>query len=431
MSVLGRRALLALAPLSAWAWVGGCKGGGGSGKGEGSSSASGGRRGGGGRGGGGPSFPVEVYAVESKRIEYSIAAPGTLAAVERVQITARVSGGVDKVAFVEGQKVKKGDVLVVIDSERYQAAVSAANANVDKAKAAQADAEAMVKRREKATEKTPGLIPGEEIDSLRTKVLTAKADLSLALANLRAAQLNMRDSSVRAAMDGVIQTRTVDTGQYVQAGYVMATLLFSEPLLLRFQVSPLEAPRLRDGMVATFRLRESTRAFSAKITLIAASADPDSRMVPVTAEVDPTDHQYFLRPGSFADVTIPVGGRREVVVVPRAAVRPTERGFVAYVVDGEVAKERVLTLGLNTADGFVEVRTGLAAGDRLVVRGTEPLSDGAKVKVTEVPAPVSAAFLPAGSASASAVPSPSAGPPPSATVAPSVPSARGSAGAPR
>lgn len=409
-------AIVTLFLLSTFAACKGDKGGKGMGSGSGS-----GRRGGGGRGEGGPSFPVEVYPVESKLIEYNVTAPGTIAAVERVQLTARVAGGVDKVSFTEGQKVKKGDVLVVIDSERYQAAVAAANAVLAKAQAAQADAEAMVKRREKATEKTPGLIPGEEIEGLRTKVLTAKADVAAAYANLKAAQLNLRDSSVRATMDGVIQTRTVDTGQYVQPGYVMATLLFSESLLLRFQVSPLEAPRLKTGMIASFKLRETTRVFTAKVTLVAASADPESRMVPVTAEIEPTDYQYFLRPGSFTDVTIPVGGQREKVVIPRAAVRPTERGFVAYVVQDNVAKERVLTLGLNTSDGWVEVREGLTAGEKLVLRGTEPLSDGAKVRVTDVPTPQSSAFLPSSAAAPSAAP-----PPSSASAAPSA-----SAGAPK
>lgn len=373
----------------------------------------------------GPSYPVEVYSVEAKRIEYDIAAPGTLAAQEKVQVTARVAGGVDKVSFAEGQIVKKGELLVVIDSERYQAALSAAAATVEKGKAALAEAESMVARREKATEKSPGLIPGEEIESLKTRVLTAKADIALASSNLHAASINLRDSGVRAPMDGIIQTRSVDTGQYVQPGTVLATLLFTDPLLLRFQVSPLEAPRLKTGMMAKFKLRETTRTFEAKISLIAASADPDSRMVPVTAEVIPSEHTYFLRPGSFADVSVAVGGARDVVVVPRAATRPTERGFVAYVLDGPVVRERVLTLGLNTADGWVEVRTGLSPGDRLVLRGTEPLSEGARVNVTEVPAPSSTSFV-AASASAPSVPTSSAAPAPTVT-----PTGTASAGAPR
>lgn len=376
-----------------------CKGGGGRG-GQGSASASGKR---GGRESS-PTYPVDVMTVSRQRIAYAVTAPGTLAAIERVQITARVAGGVDKVAFVEGQKVKKGDLLVAIDPARYRAAVSAASAAVERAKASQSEAETQAARREAMNEKSSGLVSTEEIATYKTKVLTAKADLGLASANLETAQVNLRDATVRAPVDGVIQTRTVDTGQYVQPGALLATLVFTDDLLVRFQVSPLEAPRLSPGMAATFRLRESPRDFEATVTLIASAADPDSRMVPVTAAVKRSDHTYFLRPGAFCDVTVAVGGAREVVVVPRAAVRPTERGFVAYVVDGEVVHERILTLGLNTADGWVEVRQGLEGGEKLVLRGTEPLSEGAKVKGSDVATPASSSFLASSASAAPAAP---------------------------
>jgi multidrug efflux system membrane fusion protein len=352
MKRLSRRAATC-ALVAAAGMVFGC-GGKGGGKGEGSASAGRGGRGGkggeGGKGGkgGGAAFPVDVYPVEKKRIEYAVTAPGSIEAFERVQVTARVAGAVDKVAFTEGQAVKKGDVLVIIDSERYALAVNSAKAAMEKAEASQKEVEGMLGRRQGASEKHPGLIPGEEVETYRTKSLTAKADTAVAKEGLRSAQLNLRDSSVRAPMDGVIQTRTVQTGQYVQPGYVMATLLQSDPLLLRFSVSPLEAPRIKPGMVAEFRLRETLRVFEAKITLVAAAADEASRMVAVTAEIKADDHRYWLRPGSFTDVSVAVGGARDVVVIPRAAVRPTERGFVAYVVEEGISKERVLSLGMNT-----------------------------------------------------------------------------------
>jgi membrane fusion protein, multidrug efflux system len=89
-----------------------------------------------------------------------------------------------------------------------------------------------------------------------------------------------------------------------------------------------------------------------------------------------------LRPGAFTEVTVPVGSPRAALVVPQTAVRPTERGFVSYVVEGDVARERLLTLGLRTPDGRVEVREGLRPGDRIVVRGAEALREGAKVEVS-------------------------------------------------
>jgi multidrug efflux system membrane fusion protein len=363
--------ILALAALS----LGACKG---------SKAEGGGRPQGGGRAA--VAFAADVMPVESKKVEYVVSAPGTIEAFERVQVTARVAGVVDRVGFTEGQEVKKGDVLVVVDSERYYLAVKSAQAALDKAEASVRDAEAMVKRREEASSKTPGLIPGEELETYKTKALTARADREVAAQALKTANLNLRDSSVRAPIAGVIQTRTVETGQYVQTGYVMATLLRSEPLLLRFQVEPREAPRIKPGMIASFTMRETLRSFTAKVTLVAASADPETHMVGVTAQVVDEEHKYWLRPGSFCTVSLPISAQREAPVIPRVAARATDKGYIAYVVEGDVAKERPLSLGMSTKDGWIEVRSGLKAGDVIVVRGAEALSEGAKVKATSITA---------------------------------------------
>jgi membrane fusion protein, multidrug efflux system len=369
--------------------------------------ASGKPQGGGGKGGrgGALSFAVDVIPVEAKKATYLVTAPGTIEAFERVQVTARVAGAIDRIGFTEGQEVKKGDVLVVIDSERFQVAVNSAKAAVDKATASVDDADAMVKRREGASDKTPGLVTGEELASYRTKAVTAKADREVAIEALHTAQLNLRDSYVRAPIAGVIQTRTVETGQYVQAGYVMATLLRRDPLLLRFQVEPQDAPRLSGGSKVGITMRETQRAFTATITLVSAAADPVTHMVSVTGEVDDTEHRYWLRPGSFCDVNIDLSPDRSSPLIPRLAARATDHGYVAYVVENDVAKERVLALGMSTKDGWVEVRSGLAAGEILVVRGAEALAEGAKVKVTKV-TPESLLTNPAASASASAAPAP-------------------------
>jgi RND family efflux transporter MFP subunit len=321
---------------------------------------------------------------EAKTVDYTVQVPGTIDAFERVQVTARVAGVVDRVAFAEGQNVKKGDTLVVIDSERYQLAANSAKAALEKAQTAQKDSEAMAGRREGASDQHPGLIPGEEVETYKTKSLTAKADTAVAAEALKVAQANLRDSFVRAPIEGTIQTRTVETGQYVNPGYLMATLLRSDPMLLRFQVEPQDAPRLKPGMTAHFAMRETETDYTAKITLVAAAADSTTHTVGVTAEVNSENKKYWLRPGSFCDVTIDIGATRQAVVIPRATTRATDHGYIVYVVEGNAAIEKVVTLGMNTKDGWVEVRSGLAPGELFVVRGMESLSPGAQVKASKV-----------------------------------------------
>ena len=120
--------------------------------------------------------------------------------------------------------------------------------------------------------------------------------------------------------------------------------------------------------------------FSARITHVAEAADAASRMVAVTANVD-DPKRAALKPGSFAQVTVPIGSNATAPVIPQTAIRPSERGFVAFVIEGNTAKERLLTLGMRTATGEVEVREGITPGEQLVIRGAEALRDGAAVRV--------------------------------------------------
>src|ERR1019366_8366718 len=97
-----------------------------------------------------------------------------------------------------------------------------------------------------------------------------------------------------------------------------------------------------------------------------------------------TDHKYWLRPGAFCDVNVPIGDARQGIVVPSLSVQPTDKGNVVYTVDaGNIAHLRTVTLGMHTPEGGVEVTEGLTAGELLVVRGFEPLSEGAPVQITD------------------------------------------------
>jgi multidrug efflux system membrane fusion protein len=325
-------------------------------------------------------FPVDVEQVSVRSLVYTVSAVGSVEAFEKVQVTARVAGAVDRVRFAEGEYAAAGQVLVEIETERYRLAVESAQAAYEKSLAAKADAEAGLKRRETVTTQNPGLIPGEEVETWRTKVLTAASEVAQTRSALNQAKLNLSDAFVKAPISGIIQTRTVQTGQYIQTGTVLATLIRRDPLLLRFRVPERDASRIKPGQQAVFHVREDSREFTAKVVHVAESADDTSRLVDITANIDdPTDRS--LRPGSFAEITVPVSSPGEAPVIPAGAVRPSERGFLAYIVEGDKAVERILTLGMRSADGRVEVLSGLKGGEMLVVRGSEALSNGVTVRI--------------------------------------------------
>ncbi|MDC3980497.1 efflux RND transporter periplasmic adaptor subunit [Polyangium jinanense] len=325
-------------------------------------------------------FPVELAPVSGERVEYTVTAVGTVDAYERVQVTARVSGVIEHVRFAEGDVVKKGQVLVEIDPARFNLAVRSAKATLERAQASAAEAQQNLERREKAGADGAGVFSKEDVDGWRTRARTGAAQVAEARAALDEANLNLRDAYVRAPIEGKMQTRTVQTGQFVQPGTVLGTVLRRDPLLLRFPVPEADAPRLSTGMNVSFKVTGIEHDFTAKITLVADAADPATRMVPIVAEVA-DEKKDTLRPGAFADVTVRVGATENSPVIPQTAIRPSEKGFLAFVVENNVSQERVLTLGMRTADGRVEVRKGLKPGEMLVVRGAEPLRDGTTVRV--------------------------------------------------
>ncbi len=324
------------------------------------------------------SFPVEVAKVEAKTVEYVVRAVGSVDAFEQVQVTARVAGVVDAVRFAEGDAIKKGAVLVEIEPERYALATSSARASLARAEAAHTEAKSALARREEMLKE--GLVSIAEVETLRARVATSAAETSQARASLDLANLNLRDARVRAPVEGTIQTRSVRTGQYVQPGTVLATLLQREPLLVRFKVPEHEATRLRVEQRARFNVRGELEPMTAVISHVADSAEPSTRMVAVVAKIESPPPE--LRAGVFAEVVVPVGAASSSPVIPETAVRPSERGFLTFVVEDDTAKERVVELGLRTEDGLIEVRKGLSAGDALVVHGAEALRDGAKVVVS-------------------------------------------------
>ena len=340
----------------------------------------GGNQAGAAKGKGGVVYPVETEVIEPRRIDYVVNASGAVEAFEVVQVTARVAGAIESVRFLEGQEVEADQVLVEIEPARFNLLVQAAQAAESRARSQFEDAEAGLRRRQEAVAKSPNVFTPEEIETWKTRTAVAKAVWNEEKINVEQAKLNQAYASPRSPVKGIIQTRTVQTGQYVQPGTVIATLVRRDPLLLRFEVPERDAAALDVKLPATFRVSATEKELRATIIHVAASARGQSRLVAVTAEVHAEDAP-LARPGSYASVGVVVGARSDAPAIPETAVRPSAEGFLAFVVDGDTAVQRVLQLGLRTADGRVEVRSGLSVGEVLVVRGGEALRDGARVEI--------------------------------------------------
>jgi multidrug efflux system membrane fusion protein len=329
-----------------------------------------------------PALAVRTARVAVKDVVYRIKALGSLEAQDLVQVTAEVEGAVTDIRFNEGDRVTPQTVLLRIDPERYRLELDRTEATLRQAVADAERAAADLKRREELA--GAELVAAEELARSRQETARLKAAAEGARVARAIAQQNARRSEVRAPIAGVINTRTVDTGQFVKTGDVLATLVDTSRLRLRFKVSDAESLYAKVGGEVTFRVSAlGARDYPARIYHVGQVADPATRQVEVLAWVrNPGE----LKPGFFAEAALAGDSKKNALVVPEAAVLASEQGFVTYVVEDGTAHQRPIQLGLRTGDGLVEVIGGVKAGETVVVEGSDRLDDDTPVREAAAPA---------------------------------------------
>jgi RND family efflux transporter MFP subunit len=319
---------------------------------------------------------VRVALVQVQDVVYRVQALGSLEADEMVRVTAQVEGAVSEVLFQAGDRVGPETLLLRIDPERYRLELERAQAQEQTALAELGRAQRDLARREALARDQ--LVSAEELNRSRGETERLSAAAAAAKAARGLAQENLRRSNVRPPRSGAINTRSVETGQFVKEGDVLATLADTSRLRLRFKVSDSESLRAKEGDAVAFKVGAlGDQEFPAHIYHVSDVADPTTRQVEVLAWVK---NPGALKPGFFAEVILATESRKGALVVPEGAIQASERGFIAYAVEDGKARLKPVQIGLRTGAGSVEVVTGLAAGDTVVVEGSDRLSDGLPVQ---------------------------------------------------
>jgi multidrug efflux system membrane fusion protein len=338
------------------------------------------------RGAGARALTVRAEPVAVQDVVYEIKAIGSLEPEEMVQVTAEVQGAVADVRFNEGDRVGTDTVLARIDPDRYRLEAERAEAAYRKALADEQRARADLERREALARDQ--LVAAEELNRSRGETERLSAESAAAKAARDIAHQNLARSSVRPSRSGVINTRAVQTGQFVQPGNVLATLVDTSRLRLRFKVGDAESLRAQRQQTVKFRVASlGAREFTATVYHVSDIADPATRQVEVMAWVK---NPGELKPGFFTEVTLASETRKGALVVPEGAIQASDKGFVTYVIEGQKAQLRPVAIGLRTGTGVVEILSGVKAGDVVVTEGSDRLADGVAVQVAAGGAPASA-----------------------------------------
>jgi len=322
--------------------------------------------------GAGRPVTVEVARVEISKLVDDVQAVGSLRSRQGVVLRPEVSGRVTRLNFRDGERVRRGQLLVQLDDQLPQAQVK------------QSEAELSIAR---ANHKRNQELLAQNFISQRT-VDESAANLDVALAKLALAQATAARLKIVAPFDGIAGIRAVNVGDYLKDGTDMVNVEDIDVVYVDYRLPERFQTQVSKGQKAVVEIDALPgRKFDALIQAVDPLIDANGRSIAVRATID--NRQQVLRPGMFARVTTVFGERERAKVIPEEAIVPQGgRQFVIKVVDGaekdsQASKRVEVKVGIRRP-GRVEILDGLNEGDTVVTAGHQRLQkDGTVIKVID------------------------------------------------
>jgi RND family efflux transporter MFP subunit len=332
--------------------------------------------------------PVRTETAATRDIVRQVNVTGTVTSPRSALLSTAVAGLVAELVVDEGSRVVAGEPLLRLDAELAELELERALAEVQQQETALADARRRLSEAEKiGTERG---IARTEIESRRAEVASDEAALAALLATARVQQAIVERHTLRAPFPGVISQRFADPGEWVNPGTGLLELVATENLRFDFQI----AQDLSGAVTPATPVEVSVDALpgislSGRIQTIVPVKSTGARtfLVRVLADDHAATDSFTITPGMSARGRLVIDAGRRSVVVPRDAIlRFPDGRMTVWVIDnsGEVpvVREQVVQTGFEF-DGLVEIRTGLADGDIVVVRGNEALQEGQPVTLLD------------------------------------------------
>lgn len=347
--------------------------------------AAGAERGGARRGaGGGAPNPVVLGRAEERDVPIYLNGLGTVQAFNTVLVRPRVDGELQQVAFTEGQEVKKGDLLAVIDPRPLQAAADQAAAKKAQDEAQLANARLVLQRNEDLVKKK--VLDQQTYDASKYNVDQLQAGVLGDQAALENAQTQLSYTRVTAPIDGRVGVRTVDQGNIVHAadagGLVTITQLHPISVVFTLPESSLQPvlaqAKAPEGLKVTAMDRaDVTPLGEGTLAVIDNQIDQTTGTIRLKATFPNEDLRLW--PGQFVNARLLLTTRKAGIVIPESVVQRGPQGTYAYVVKPDQTVEMRPIKVAQSKDGVALIDDGLQAGEEVVVDGQYKLQPGAKV----------------------------------------------------
>lgn len=350
-----------------------------------------------------PPPQVVVLAAAPRAVDVTTDYVAQTEALNEVEIRPRVGGLLETQAVAEGSKVKKGELLFVIDSQPYAAAMSQAKAALALAQAALDQADRDLARVRPLS--TIDAVSQQELDAAIARHDSARAQVEAAQAALKTAELNLGYTRVTSPIDGVIGRAQLKVGGLVTAySTLLSTVYSTDPMYVNFAISEARVLEVqRELGRALNQAAKSERSFQVllvdnsvypypgKMNFIDAAVDSTTGTLKVRLELPNPDQ--LLRANQFARVRVTTQHLKDALVVPQRAVQEFQGKNFLWVIDAEMkATQRDVVLGPRVDQDWV-IHEGLKPGDQVVVEGMQKMKPGTTVAI-RAPAPVAPAAAP-------------------------------------
>ncbi|MEO6639082.1 MAG: efflux RND transporter periplasmic adaptor subunit [Ginsengibacter sp.] len=332
-----------------------------------------------------PATPVTVTQVTSTDAVYYDAYPGTISALDEIDLTAQVSGYVTGIHFKDGQKVRKGQLLYSLDAQVYRA-------NYQQAVADLQVQEANLVKSQKDAERYHELdkhdaIAKQQVDYADAALQVSKKQVAAAKANVAGVQSNVRFASITAPFTGTIGISQVKKGTAVVAGQtVLNTVSTDNPIAVDFTVDQKEIYRFikfqQDGNKAkdslfTIAFDKDVYPYPGKINLIDRAVDPQTGTIKVRLQF--LNDKAMLKPGMNTTIRVKNTASQQSTIIPYRAVTEQLGEFFVYVVgDSSKVSQHKVELG-QQIDTDIIIKAGLSKGEKIVVEGMQNLHEGSVI----------------------------------------------------
>ncbi|NTV66700.1 MAG: efflux RND transporter periplasmic adaptor subunit [Chlorobaculum sp.] len=327
----------------------------------------------------GNTVEVEAQKISRSELVEAIYATGYVEAENIANLSAEFSGTVRSIGALEGQRVSKGQAIIVFDSVQPRLAVDEARAAVAEEAAAARDNSQRLQRNRTLLQ--AGAISRQDFDSAERNSSQSAESLRQRQAQLKSREDDLKKLSVVAPFDGMLTLQNVKEGDYIQSGTLVATVADPARYLVVVEVDELDVPRLRTGLKAVIAFDSMPeKRFNASVVRIVPQTDRVTKTSRVYLRLD--DPVPAIQGGMTATANIVYNTKRGTLLVRKSSIFEEERrSYVWKIVKGKLKKQPIRTGDSDLV--FIEVTGGLDAGDVVVSSPQEKFRDGMEARIVK------------------------------------------------